>query len=565
MIGLSIAVTVAGGLGLFLFGMKVMSEALQRATGESFKNVLWRMTKNRFLGLLTGFGITSIIQSSSATTVMLVSFVNAGLIDLTQSVGIIFGANIGTTVTGWIVALLGFKVKITSFALPSIAIGFFMRFLKDEKFESWGEVILGFGMLFLGLDIMNSAVKDLRDSAAVMSFMSSIHATSVPKALLVVLIGTAVTMVVQSSSATVAMTMSLAVNGLIDFYTCCALILGENIGTTITAYLASLGASTAAKRAARVHMLFNIFGVCWAIVLFHWALVPLVDWIVPGNPFSQNIAERSAVIADHMAAFHTLFNVINSAIFLPFVGFLASAASWLVPEKKDTHADQVFHLKYIASPILSTPAININQARMETRHMISITLTMFDKVMDLFSKPSEKLGEVVEEIQKLENNIDILEKEISEYLVRVSQGSISQEQSYEISMLLHAVNDCERIGDHCENLLKLIRRKYEMKLEFSERAVQEIIEISSKVREFLVLLHDNILKPNANIMPNASVIENRINELRKELRLEHIRRLNEGICDVSAGLVFIDMLTSFEKIGDHAFNVAEGIALKKIS
>lgn len=565
MVGLSIAVTVAGGLGLFLFGMKVMSEALQKATGESFKNVLWRMTRNRFLGLFTGFGITAIIQSSSATTVMLVSFVNAGLIDLTQSVGIIFGANIGTTVTGWIVAVLGFKAKITSFALPSIAIGFFMRFLKDERFESWGEVILGFGMLFLGLDIMNSAVKDLRDSATVMSFMSSIHATSIPKALIVVAIGTVVTMIVQSSSATVAMTMSLAVNGLIDFYTCCALILGENIGTTITAYLASLGATTAAKRAARVHIVFNVFGVCWAIFLFHWALVPLVDWIVPGNPFSQNMAERSVVIADHMAAFHTLFNIINSAIFLPFVGFLSSAASWLVPEKKEKLSEQVFHLKYISSPILSTPAININQARMETRHMISIVMTMFDKVMDLFSKPTEKLGEVVEEIQKLENNTDILEKEISEYLVRVSQGSISQEQSYEISMLLHAVNDLERIGDHCENLLKLIRRKYEMKLEFSERAVQEIVEIAAKVREFLMLLHDNIMRPTASIMPDASVIENRINELRKELRLEHIRRLNEGICDVSAGLVFIDMLTSFEKIGDHAFNVAEGIALKKIS
>jgi phosphate:Na+ symporter len=468
-------------------------------------------------------------------------------------------------VTGWIVALLGFKIQIASFALPSIAIGFFIRFLKSDKFEEWGEVLLGFGLLFLGLDIMNSAVKDLRGAAPVMNLMSSISAGSLPSAFLVVLIGTVVTMVVQSSSATVAMTMALAVNGLIDFHTCCALILGENIGTTITAYLASLGASTAARRAARVHMLFNVFGVTWVLLFFHWAFVPLIDWIVPGNPFSPVLAERSSVIADHMAAFHTAFNVTNAIIFLPFVGLLAKAATRLVPEKKGAVAAEVFHLKYIESPLLSTPAININQARLETRRMVSITIEMFDMVMDVFNKPGEKLGETVEIIQGKENTIDLLEKEISEYLVRVSQESISQDQSYEISMLLHAVNDCERIGDHCENLLKLVRRKYDSKLEFSERAMEEIREISSKVREFLRLIHDSLMRTQAGIMPTASVLENRINELRKELRTRHIGRLSEGACDVPSGLVFIDMLTSFEKIGDHAFNVAEGIALKKIT
>jgi len=554
-----------GGLGLFLYGMKIMSEALQKATGEGLRNILWKVTRNRFLGVLTGLGITSIIQSSSATTVMLVSFVNAGLIDLTQSVGIILGANIGTTVTGWIVALLGFKVKITGFALPAIAIGFFMRFLKSEKFEDWGEVILGFGVLFLGLDIMNSAVKDLRESASVMSFMAAIHASSIPSTILVVGIGTAVTMIVQSSSATVAMTMALAVNGLIDFTTCCALILGENIGTTITAYLASFGASTAAKRAARVHMLFNIFGVAWVLMIFHWAFVPFIDWLVPGNPFSAEAAERSSVIADHMAAFHTAFNVTNALIFLPFVGFLANVATRLVPEKKGAGSAEEFHLKYIASPLLSTPAININQARLETRRMVGITIEMFDMVMDVFDKPEDKLGEKVEAIQRKEGVIDLLEKEISEYLVKVSQESISQEQSSEISMLLHAVNDCERIGDHCENLLKLIRRKYDTKLQFSERAYEEIHEIAAKVREFLKLIYDSLMRTNAGIMPTAEVLENRINELRKELRSRHIERLNEGACDVPSGLVFIDMLTSFEKIGDHAFNVAEGIALKKIT
>ncbi len=563
--GISFAITVSGGLGLFLFGMKIMSEALQKATGEGLRNVLGKVTKNRFIGLLTGLGITSIIQSSSATTVMLVSFVNAGLIDLSQSVGIILGANIGTTVTGWIVAFLGFKVKISSFALPAIALGFFLRFFKNKKIEDWGEVVLGFGVLFLGLDVMNSAVKDLRESAVVLNYMSAIKATSFSSTLLVIGIGTVVTMIVQSSSATMAMTMSLAVNGLIDFTTCCALILGENIGTTITAYLASLGATTAARRAARVHFLFNIFGVAWVLTVFHWAFVPFVDWLVPGDPFSAVASERSAVIADHMAAFHTVFNVINALIFLPFVGFLANAATRLVPEKKKPGGSDEFHLKYIASPLLTTPAININQARLETRRMVGITIEMFDMVMEVFDKPEDKLGEKVESIQRKEGVIDLLEKEISEYLVNVSLDSITQEQSYEISMLLHAVNDCERIGDHCENLMKLIRRKYDMKLQFSESACKEIHEIAEKVRELLRLIYDSLMRPNAGIMPAAEVLENRINELRKELKKRHIERLNEGSCDIHSGLVFIDMLTSFEKIGDHAFNVAEGIALKKIT
>lgn len=565
MAGLKIAITVLGGLGLFLFGMKVMSEALQKATGEKLRDILSKVTSNRFLGLLTGLGITALIQSSSATTVMLVSFVNAGLINLTQSVGIILGANIGTTVTGWIVALLGFKIQVTSFALPAVAIGFFIRFLKNEKFEEWGEVILGFGLLFLGLDIMNSAVKDLRGSEAVMNIMSMVRADTLPSAVLVVLIGSAVTMVVQSSSATVAMTMALAVNGLIDFYTCCALILGENIGTTITAFLASMGASTTARRAARVHMLFNVLGVIWVLACFHWFFVPFVNWIVPGDVFSPVAAERSKVIADHMAAFHTMFNVTNALVFLPFTGFLAKVATRLVPEKKGAVAAEEFHLKYIASPLLSTPAININQARLETRRMMGIAIEMFDMVMEVFGKPGEKLGETVEDIQGRESTIDRLEKEISEYLVKISKDSISQDQSAEISMLLHAVNDCERIGDHCENLLKLVRRKYDGKLSFSERAVDEIDEISLKVRELLMLIYDSLMRSPTGIMTTASVLENRINELRKELRTTHIERLNEGACDVPSGLVFIDMLTSFEKIGDHAFNIAEGIGLNKIT
>jgi phosphate:Na+ symporter len=560
--GVSTSVTILGGLGLFLFGMKIMSEALQKATGERLRMVLSKVTNNRFLGVLTGLAVTSVIQSSSATTVMLVSFVNAQLINLQQSIGIILGANIGTTVTGWIVALLGFKIKISAFALPAIAIGFFIRFLNEEKFSDWGEVLLGFGVLFLGLDTISGAVQDLRNSPAIMTFMSSVRADNIYHVVMVVAVGTIITMIVQSSSATVAMTMTLAVNGLIDFNTSCALILGENIGTTITANIAAIGASTAARRAARAHFLFNAFGVIWILFLFNTCFVPLVDWIVPGDPYSASAGVRSRVIADHMAAFHTLFNVVNTIVFLPFVGFLAKASSKLV-SGTGKESESEFHLKYITSVLVSTPAININQARMETRRMTEIAIEMFDQVMELFSNPDAKHGDIVEKIQKSENVVDLLEKEISEFLVKVSQNNISQEQSYEISKLLHIVNDVERIGDHCENLLKFTRRKYDSNLDFSDKANYEIGEISRKVRELLQLVFENINRSHVNILANAGVLENRIDELRKELRNKHVERLNEGACDVPSGLVFIDMLNSFEKIGDHSFNIAEAISSAK--
>ncbi len=556
--GFSIGITIFGGLGLFLFGMKIMSESLQQAAGERLKSILWKVSNNRIKGVFTGLFITSIIQSSSATTVMLVSFVSAGLLTLQQSIGIIYGANIGTTITGWLVALIGFKVKITAVALPCIGIGFFIRFIANEKMRYYGEVLLGFGVLFFGLDIMSNAVKDLRNSQAILHLMSRYSAVDISSTLLVVAIGTMITMIVQSSSATVAMTMTLAVNGLIDFPTACAFILGENIGTTITANIAAIGASTEAKQAARAHFLFNFIGVIWIMLIFHKFFIPFVDWLVPGNPYSDILAVKSRVIADHMAAFHTCFNVINTIVFLPFVNVLANLSTKLAP-KPEGEKDE-FHLKYITTALVSTPTININQARLEIKRMCGIVLEMFDMVMDVFHHPKEKLGTEVEQIIKLENLTDHLEKEISSFLVNILQNNISYEQSEEVSSLLHTVNELERMGDNCESLLKLIRRKYEQGIEFSDEAMKDIDEIASKVRQFLVLIDANITIRNKDIMTDARFLEDRIDELRSELRKGHVNRLNECICDVNAGLIFIDMLSKFEKIGDHAFNVAESIS-----
>ncbi len=562
--GFNIAVGVFGGLGLFLYGMKIMSEALQMATGDRLKSILWKVTNNRFTGVLTGMGITSIIQSSSATTVMLVSFVSAGLITLSQSVGIILGANIGTTTTGWLVALFGFKVHISSFALPAIGLGFFVRFVNNEKLKHYGEVLLGFGVLFFGLDIMSGAVRDLRGSEAVMNFMSSYHADTMISTILVVSIGTAVTMVVQSSSATMAMTMTMAVHGIIDFTTACALVLGENIGTTITANIASIGASTDAKRSARVHVIFNVIGVCWVLAVFHWGFVPMVDRIVPGDPYSSLLTERAKVIADHLAAFHTLFNISNTILFLPFVNVLTGMAMKIVPERKDTGAKNVPHVMYITTNLVATPSINLNQAMLEIRRMMGLAIEMYDLVINVFRNPDAKLGDVVESIEMKENTLDLLEKEISDFLVKISQNTISQEQSQAVSSKLHMVNDLERIGDHCENLLRLLRRKYESKLSFSETARGEVHEIASKVREFLQLLMDSFSPGQVNILPQAETIEDRIDEMRRSMRTRHVERLCTATCDVQSGLIFIDMLNNFEKIGDHALNIAQIISGKRI-
>jgi phosphate:Na+ symporter len=556
---MNITFSVLGGLGLFLYGMKIMSEGLQSATGEGLKNILWKATNNRFKGVLTGFGITAVIQSSSATTVMLVSFVSAGLIGLTQATGIVFGANIGTSVTGWIVAIIGFNFKISMLALPSIALGFFIRFIDNDTVKNWGDFLLGFGMLFLGLGIMSDSVKVLRGSELITSFMATYKATGIWSTILVVIIGTVITMVIQSSSATMAMTMTLAFNGFIDFHTAAALILGENIGTTITANIAAIGSPIDARRTARVHFLFNFLGVVWILIIFKSVFIPAIDWLIPGNPFDPDLALRSGAIATHMAAFHTGFNLVNTIVFLPFVKQLAMLATWMVPgEDKKVEP----HLMYITTNIVSIPSININQARLEIERMRDFANNMYSLVVEVIKNPDKKLGKRIEEIQNLENQIDLLERDISNFLVKVSRDHLSKDQSNELNSMLDKVSYLESIGDECESLMKLIRRKYDSNLEFSKDATKEIIEIADKVQEFLNLISPVIVSNNTDIMLQAEIIENRVDELKRELRSQHIKRLNANNCNVDQGIIFIDMVSCFEKIGDHAYSIAETISGK---
>ncbi|RLB04950.1 MAG: Na/Pi cotransporter family protein [Deltaproteobacteria bacterium] len=544
-----------GGLGLLFIGMRFMSEGLQKAAGDRLRRILETLTNNRVVATFVGIAVTSIIQSSSATTVMTVSFVNAGLMTLKQAIGIVLGANIGTTVTAQIIAF-----KIHHYALPAIGLGVGLRlFARGSRWRSIGEVIMGFGMLFFGLAIMKDAMSPLKDSPVVREIFIKFDGNP----FLGVLVGTIFTIMMQSSSVTVGVTMTLAASGLLSFYGSVALILGDNIGTTITAQLASIGTNTAARRTAQVHTLFNVIGVIYILLLFPYFL-KFVDFLTPGSPdfliktgaqvkeFGMELGDKP-YIARHIANAHTLFNVVNTLIFLPLLGVLAKISSWMIPQRRE---EEEFHLVYLNTKFVDSPPMAIEQARSETVRMGEISLAMVDGVMEAFFTNTIK---GLEQVRKKEGVVDLLQREIISFLVRTSQSPLSAEDSREINSIIHMVNNIERVGDHAENLCNLVERKIRLKLPFTEMAADDIREIYSVSREFLVLVIKGIKERDRYIKPEADAYEERINYLEDTARGRHIERLNNGICGVDPGLVFIDMLTNFEKIGDHCFNIAEAV------
>ncbi len=545
-----------GGLGLFLFGMKVMSEGLQKVAGDRMRKILAALTNNRIIGTLVGLAVTAIIQSSSATTVMVVGFVNAGLMSLVQAIGVVLGANIGTTITAQLIAF-----KITKFALPAIGLGAGLKlFAGSKRWVYIGEVVLGFGLLFFGLDIMKNAFDPLKGSQEFREFFLLIGDNH----LLGVLLGTILTMIVQSSSATLGITIALATSGLLSFEASVALILGENIGTTITANLAAIGTNLAARRTALAHFLFNVIGVIYMLLLFPFFL-KVVTIMTPGDPdlviqTQQQAAQYAAAIGDkpfiarHIANTHSLFNIINVLIFLPLVGLLAKLTTLLIRGKEE---EMEFHLKYIDNRVLNTPPIALGQARAETKRMAQIAKEMLDETSLFLQDQDEKR---IAPLEKKEEMVDLLQKEITDFLVALSQKSITQETSRDIASMMHMVNDLERVGDHCENLWQLGLRKKNQKVPFSEVAVQEIQELAERTKVFLEFVIGALGRGDTTLMQKAEQMENSVDELEESLRNNHIYRLNTGECSVHPGLIFIDMLHNFEKIGDHTYNVAKAIA-----
>jgi phosphate:Na+ symporter len=548
-----------GGLGLFLYGMKIMSEGLQKIAGDRMRKVLAALTNNRIIATVVGIVVTAIIQSSSATTVMVIGFVNAGLMSLIQAIGVVLGANIGTTITAQLIAF-----KITKFALPAIGIGVALKMFSRRK--SWiyvGEAVLGFGLIFYGLSVMKTAFDPIKDSGELnhMFLMVGDHL------FLAVIVGAVITMIVQSSSATIGITLALASSGLLTFETSVAVILGENIGTTITANIAAIGTNVAARRTALCHLLFNVIGVAYMLALFPY-FTSLVESITPGmSDFAITTQQQASVygldmgdkpyIARHIANTHTLFNVVNTLVFLPFIGLLATIASKLV---SGTESELDVQLKYIDNRMLETPPLALSQARAETVRMADIAKSCLNRTIDFLHRNDLRM---LKDLRKTEDMLDMLQKEIINFLVAISQCPVTQEASKEISSLMHMVNDLEKIGDYCENLWEQNERKIDKKAKFSDMANEEIATLAAKTMEFLEFVTRALEERNVGIEEQAHAMENCIDELEDQYRRHHITRLNTGECAVIPGLIFIDMLHNFEKIGDHTHSISRAIVGKK--
>jgi phosphate:Na+ symporter len=544
---------IAGSLGLFIFGMRTMSDGIQKAAGERLQQILRFMTGNRFAGVFTGFSITSIIQSSSATTVMVVGFVNAGLLSLTQAVGVIMGANIGTTLTGWIVALLGFEFDISAVALPAIGIGIPLIFWKRLRKGDWGEAIVGFGLLFLGLSFLKGAVPDIEAHPESLRFVTELTGYGFFSRILFVLIGTGLTVVLQSSSASMAITLTMAFSGWIDFPSAAAMVLGENIGTTLTAVLAALGADLHAKRAAAAHMVFNILGIIWIMLLF-FPITALVDSLVPGAIGSN------ANIAAHLAMFHTVFNVLNTVIFIGFVNWIVWIVTRIVRDgRAETLEAETYRLDYFTTALQDTPELNILRAKKEVEKMAAVIKEMYDSFVYVFQNPDKKLKDQVEELRRQEELTDQMQEEISRFLSHCARENLNDESAENVNAQMRIVHELESVGDSCYNMVLLSQRRYDKELQLAGDAVEEIAPYLEVVREYVGFIGVHLNRRISDEeMQRAYTLESEVDRFRNTLRKSARRRIKEG-GDVRAELLYIDIVRHVEKIGDHLLNIAQSL------
>ncbi|MBN2166549.1 MAG: Na/Pi cotransporter family protein [Marinilabiliaceae bacterium] len=548
---------LVGSLGMFLYGMKIMSEALQKVAGAKMRNILSAMTSNRFLGILTGFLVTSVVQSSSATTVMVVSFVNAGLINLSESIGVIMGANIGTTVTGWIISILGFKVKISVYAIPLIGIGLPFAFSKLSKRRSFGEILIGFALLFLGLEFLKDSVPDINSNPEILSFLRHYTDLGFGSTLIFLMIGTLLTIVIQSSSATMALTFVMCNNGWISFDLAAAMVLGENIGTTITANLAATVGNISAKRAAIVHLMFNSFGVIWMLIVFT-PFISLIDNIITNhNGISPN--EDAAMIPIALSLFHTVFNIANTLIFVWFVPQLKNVAVKLVKQKSTE--EEEFRLKYITTGLLSTSELSLLQARKELQVFAKHTSKMFGFVEKLLlEKSDKKFTKLFAKVEKYENTCDDVEVEIANYLNEIAQGKLSDIGRKRLRAMLKLVSDLESIGDCNYNIARTINRMHETRIELNDVIVRKLDLMFSFIQESLAIMRDNLdMEEKLITLERAKTVESEINNYRNQLKSEHLDNLKNGFYNYETGIVFNDIFCECEKLADYVINVSEAL------
>lgn len=564
---LAFILKILGSLGVFLYGMKVMSEGIQRTAGDGMRRVMATMTHNRFTGILTGLAITSIIQSSSATTVMVVSFVNAGLLTLIESIGVIMGANLGTTLTAWIIALVG-KFSLSDVAIPIIGIGLPLFFVGRNRWKSFGEVLIGFGLLFYGLYLLKESVPDVKgmltsaDAAAqaqaqqIQQFISAFSGKGYVSIFVFLILGILLTLIVQSSSAAMAITVTLAIQGWIGFEESAAIVLGENIGTTVTAWLASIGTSVNAKRAARAHFFFNVIGVCWMLAAFY-PFTQAVQWLGEHLPESFRGKDHSAAIGFHLAIFHSLFNFTNILVLVPFVNQLAALVTRLVKETGSTPATS-HRLRFISGGMVDLGELNIPEAENSTRDLAGITREMFLGYLEIFKNPDLDLSEEVKRLKALEDAADVLTHDITEYLVRTSAAEISQDNARSVTRMLRIVSELEEISDAIYRLLQITQRKYTKGRAFGDEANANVIAFADKILE-LIDLYSDVLATGATEakLRQAEAIEQTTDKLRKQYNKRAVKRMTETPDAVKTEMITIDMNNQFELIANYGLNVVQ--------
>ncbi|MDD3360535.1 MAG: Na/Pi cotransporter family protein [Hespellia sp.] len=526
-----------GGLGLFLYGMKLMSDGLEQVAGARMRSILEFFTKNRFVGMLVGIAFTAIVQSSSATTVMVVSFVNSGLMNLFQAAGVILGANIGTTVTGQLIAF-----NLSDIAPLFVCVGVVMyMFSKKTTVKRIGVVILGFGILFMGLSTMSSAMSDLRESPQMVEMLKSLT-----NPLMAVLVGFLITAVLQSSSATVGIVILMANQGLLAFHICFFLILGCNMGSCVSALIASLSGKKDAKRAAWIHFLFNIIGSLFIFIVLMFAVNPIADTIMN---FSGGNAGRAVANA------HTLIKITEVILLFPFMNWVVKATYVIIPGKDPSPEDR-YELKYIGKGTLITPTTAVIDAIHEIEHMAEIAKENLKcGVSALCSKDETKIKEIYEE----EAYVNYLNKEITDYLVRINELDLPHADAQMIGGLFHVVNDIERIGDHAENLADSTKQIIEHNITFSEKALKHLQDMTTAVLLMLDYSIEMFSKKNPEHMQEVIDLEDQIDAMEKKLQKSHVKRLTKGKCTPEAGTIFSDTISGLERVADHATNIAFAI------
>ena len=551
---------LVGALGFFIYGMKVMSDGIQKVAGSKMRSILSKMTSNRFLGVATGFILTALLQSSSATTVMIVSFVNAGLLSLVESIGVIMGANIGTTITAWLISLLGFKVKIASIALPIIAIGFPMMFSSKSNIKAWAEVLIGFALLFMGLDALKESVPNLKENTEFLSFLSSYANMGIISTLIFIGVGTILTLVVQSSSAAMALTLVMCYEGYIPFELAAAMVLGENIGTTITANLAALVGNVHAKRAARAHFIFNIFGVIWMIFAFQFFINSIDNYMISNMDLSPvSSVGESVAVPIGLSIFHTTFNILNVLFLVWFVPLISRTVIRMQPSKGEI--DEEFHLEHIGGGLMQTAELSVLEAQKEVIKFGEITNRLFNMIPELMKETNnKKFDALMKRIRKYEDITDKMEVEIANYLAKSAQGEMSDSASIKIRSMLSIINDMERIGDICYQMSITLERKSKQKTYFTPELRESLEEMMKEVSKSLEIMNSNLNSEYSQVViTDANEAELAINKMRNSLRKTYLKKMEKGEINIQTGMIYYNLIHSLEKVGDHVFNITEAI------